>query len=105
MMSGRIGRSIGAAAVLAAFFVPAAAMIPPVNQRLGDLVSILNLPRLAAAFEAPIERIEAIGPGLYRLTAGRCHVDIRMVRVPGGPGEGLGPPRTAPRAGPRICSN
>jgi hypothetical protein len=54
-------------------------------------------------FEAPIERIELVGPGLYRLTAGRCHMDIRMVVIRGGPGEGLTPPRTAPRPGPRIC--
>jgi len=102
-MAGGIGRCIGVATVLAGLAARAAGMIPPVNQRLGDLTSILSLPRLAAAFEAPIERIEIIGPDLYRLTAGRCHIDIRMVRVPGGPGEGLGPPRTAPQAGPRIC--
>ena len=97
------GGSMAIAMAMAVGPSPAAAMVPPIFQRLGDLNSILNLPRLAGLFEAPIERIELVGPGLYRLTAGRCHMEIRMIVVRGGPGEGLAPPRTEPRPGPRIC--
>jgi hypothetical protein len=88
---------------MAAVSLPAAAMIPPVFQRLGELQSVINLPALATALGVPIDRIELVAPRLYRVTAGRCHVDVRMVEVHGGPGDGLTPPRLQPRAGPRVC--
>jgi hypothetical protein len=101
-MPGTVARRAGMAMVLAGVSLPAAAMIPPVLQRLGELQSVINLPALAT-LRAPIERIELIAPGLYRVTAGRCHVDVRLVEVHGGAGEGLTPPRLEPRAGPRVC--
>lgn len=89
--------------ILAAAAVPAAAMVPPILQRLGELQSVLNLRPLPTTFDAPIDRIELIAPRLYRVTAGRCHVDVRLVEVHGGPGEGLTPPRLAPVVGRRVC--
>ena len=76
-------------------------MVAPSGRASGIFARVRS--NLAGLFEAPIERIELVGPGLYRLTAGRCRMDIRMVVVRGGPGEGLAPPRTEPRPGPRIC--
>jgi hypothetical protein len=98
----RIGIGTGAMALLACAAVPAAAMVPPHFQRLNDLRAVTSLPALATALGVPIDRIEAVAPGLYRVTAGRCHVDVRMVVIPG-TDTGLSPPRTEPRAGRRIC--
>ena len=91
------------ALILAGAAAPAAAMVPPIFQRLGELRSILDLRGLPTTFDAPIERIELIAPRLYRVTAGRCHVDVQLVEVRGGPGEGLTPPRLEPRVGRRVC--
>jgi hypothetical protein len=87
------------AALLAA--LPAAAMVPPHIQQRNQLHAILDLPALATFF--PVSRIELIAPGTWRVTAGRCHIDIRMVpreRT----GRGLLPPRIEPQAGRRICT-
>jgi hypothetical protein len=88
---------------LAGATLSAEAMVPPVSQRIGELQAVLNLPALATALGVPIDRIELIGPGLYRVSAGRCHVDVRILEVRGGPGDGLTPPRLEARAGPRVC--
>jgi len=90
------------AALLAGMAAPAAAMVPPVFQRLGELRAVIGLPSLATIVGAPIDRIELVAPRLYRVTAGRCHVDVRMVEAPGGR-RGLTPPRLEPSAGPRLC--
>ena len=104
-MQRRHWRRIGMAIAIATAGVspPAAGMIPPIFQRLGELQSVVNLPSLATTLGVPIDRIEIVAPRLYRVSAGRCHVDVRMVQVHGGPGEGLAPPRLEARAGPRIC--
>jgi hypothetical protein len=93
----------GIAALLAMAALPAVAAIPPINQRLGEFQSVVELRDLATSLGIPIDRIEMIGPRLYRVTAGRCHVDVRMVPVHGGPGEGLAPPRLEARPERRVC--
>lgn len=78
----------------------ALAMVPPRIQQRNQLKAIIDLPALADFF--PIERIERIAPDLWRVNAGRCHVDVRMVprqRT----GRGLLPPRIEPVAGRRVC--
>lgn len=86
------------AALLAA--APAAAMVPVNIQQRGHLRAIIDLPALGNFF--PINRIELIGPNVWRLTAGRCHIDVTMVVVPS-PNPGLTGPSFRPRAGRRVC--
>jgi hypothetical protein len=88
------------AAMLAA--VPAGAAMPLNIQQRGTLHSIIDLPALDRLI--PITRIEMIAPNVWRVTAGRCHIDVTMVERPGPyPGRGLGPPRMEPRAGRQVC--
>ena len=80
--------------------LPAAAMVPAHIQQRNQLRSLLDLPALASFF--PIERIELVRPDTWRVTAGRCHIDVRLVphqRT----GRGLLPPRIALEPGRRIC--
>lgn len=79
----------------------AGAMVPVNIQQRGHLKAIIDLPSLNDFF--PISRIELIAPDTWRLTAGRCHVDVRMVATRG-PGHGLTGPRFEPRAGRRVCT-
>jgi hypothetical protein len=99
-----IARRAGMAMVLAGMALPAAAMVSPVFQRLAELQAVIGLPGLATALGIPVDRIELIAPSLYRVTAGRCHVDVRLVEAQGPyPGRGLTPPRLEAQAGPRLC--
>ena len=61
--------------------VPAQATMPFHAQRRGDLRQIIDMPALDRF--GPITRIELIAPGLWRVTSGRCHIDVRMVERPG----------------------
>jgi hypothetical protein len=88
------------AALLAAG--PAAAMVPINMQQRNTLRTIIDLPALADFF--PITRIELIAPGLWRVTAGRCHIDVRMVAVQTRH-SGLTGPRYEPRAERRVCEH
>jgi len=88
------------AAALAA--VPAPAALPPQYQRLAELRAVLNDQGVAAAFGgAPIERVEYVRPDLYRVTAGRCHLDVRIVGLPMPRGM-VGARRFEVRAGERV---
>lgn len=70
-----------AAALLAA--TPALAALPPQYQRLAELRAVMDHADVAAAFGGVlIDRIEYVRPDLYRVTAGRCHVDVRIVGLP-----------------------
>lgn len=81
---------------------PAMAAVPVNIQQRAQLRAIIDLPALGDFF--PVSRIELIAPGTWRLTAGRCHVDVRMVERAGRyPGRGLVPPPLEPRAGRRVC--
>lgn len=90
---------LGASALLA---TPAAAMIPLLYQREGELRAVLNLSQLAVTLVEPITRVEFIAPDVWRVTGARCHIDVTMIaRPPIRPG--LTPPRTEPRMGRRVC--
>lgn len=87
-----------ALALLAA--LPAAAMVPPHIQQRNQLRMLIDLPALARFF--PIDRIELVRPDLWRVTAGRCHIDVRLVPR-ARTGRGLLPPRIDLQPGRRIC--
>ena len=78
----------------------AAAAVPAHLQQRGHLRAIIDLPALRDFF--PIDRIERVAADTWRVTAGRCRLDVRMVALRRR-GEGLVGPRYEPRAGPRIC--
>ena len=80
--------------------LPAAAMVPPHIQQRNQLRQLLDLPELARFF--PVDRIELVRPDLWRVTAGRCHIDLRLVPR-ARTGRGLLPPRIALEPGRRIC--
>lgn len=99
-MRTTIGLGMGAALLAT---VPAAAAIPLQVQRRGQLQSVIALPALDRF--GPIERVELIGPNVWRVTAGRCHIDVVFTERPGNyPGRGLGPPHLEPHAGRQVCS-
>ncbi len=53
------------------------------HQRAAELRAVLNAPGLVEAFgNALIERVEYAGPDLYRVSAGRCYVEARIVDLP-----------------------
>jgi hypothetical protein len=88
------------AAVLAAS--PAQAAMPLHVQRRGDLRQIIDMPALGRF--GPVERIELIAPRLWRVTSGRCHIDVRMVERSGPyPGRGLSPLQLEPHPGRPVC--
>jgi len=80
--------------------VPAAAMVPLHMQRRNELRQLIDLPALNRL--GPIDRIERVTPDLWRVTAGRCHLDIRAVPRPR-TGRGLLPPRIELQPGRRSC--
>ncbi len=82
---------------------PAAAALPPQYQRLAELRAVLNHAGVARAFDSvPIERIEYVRTDLYRVSAGRCHVEVRIVDLPT-PRNVVGGRRFEARPGQRIC--
>jgi hypothetical protein len=83
--------------------VSATAAMPLQVQRRGELRNVIDL-RALDRF-GPIERVELIGPNVWRVTSGRCYIDVTFVERPGNyPGRGLGPPQLEPHAGRQICS-
>lgn len=95
----------GCAAACAAMLVatPAGAALPPNYQRLAELRAVLALPAVGTAFGLePIDRIVYAGPDLYRVSAGRCHLDVRIVGLPT-PRNVVGPRRFEARAGRPVC--
>jgi hypothetical protein len=94
-----------AAAAFAAPLVsaPAQAALPPWYQRAAELRTVVAHPGLVDAFgTVPIERVEYAGPDLYRVSAGRCHVDARIVDIPLRPGM-VGARQFTVRLGRRVC--
>lgn len=92
-----------AALALIAAASPAAAALPPQYQRLAELRAVLDHPGVAAAFEGrPIERIEYVRTDLYRVSAGGCHVDVRIRDLPT-PRDVVGGRRFEARPGARTC--
>ncbi|HLL29558.1 MAG TPA: hypothetical protein VK403_01050 [Allosphingosinicella sp.] len=90
-----------AAPALAA--VPAAAALPPQYQRMAELRAVLDDGKVAEAFgSAPIDRIEYVRSDLYRVSAGRCRLDVAIVDRPT-PGGIAGPRRFGVKAGRKVC--
>jgi hypothetical protein len=81
--------------------MPASAALPPNYQRLAELRAVLAHPAFGSM--QPIDRIAYVGQDLYRVTAGRCHVDVRIVDLPTPRGM-VGARRFEARPGRRICS-
>ena len=91
----------GAAAGLTA--LPAQAALAPNYQRLAELRAVLDLPAVASAFGiAPIERIDYVATDRYRISAGRCTLDVRIVGLPMPRGM-VGARRFEARAGRPVC--
>jgi hypothetical protein len=89
------------AAVSAA--LPARAALPPHYQRLAELQAVLADLRVGRAFEGmPIERVEYVRRDLYRVSAGRCRLDVIIVDLPTPP-DVVGGRRFAPRPGTKVC--
>ena len=82
---------------------PAQAALAPNYQRLAELRAVLDLPAVASAFGIePIDRIDYAANDLYRLSAGRCTLDVRIVGLPMPRGM-VGARRFEARAGRRVC--
>ena len=82
---------------------PAQAALAPNYQRLAELRAVLDLPAVAEAFGIePIDKIDYVATDLYRLSAGRCTLDVRIVGLPM-PRNMVGARRFEARAGRRTC--
>lgn len=94
--------ALGAAALAA---VPAAAALPPNYQRLAELRAVLNHPEVGRAFgmDGPVERIEYLRHDLYRVSSGRCRMDVAIVGLPM-PRAVAGPRRFEARPGKKVCN-
>ncbi|HEU0133844.1 MAG TPA: hypothetical protein VFR28_03400 [Allosphingosinicella sp.] len=83
---------------------PAGAALPPQYQRAAEFRAVAADARIAGAFgSTPIERIEYVRPDLYRVSAGRCRLDVRIVDLPT-PADVSGGRRFAVRAGQKTCT-
>jgi len=99
----RIIVGLAALAVAGLAATPAAAALPPQYQRLAELRAVLNHAGVARAFDrVPIERIEYVRTDLYRVSAGRCHLEVRIVDLPT-PRNVVGGRRFEARPGQRMC--
>lgn len=83
---------------------PAAAALAPNYQRLAELRSVIERPEVARALGegAIVDRVEYVRTDLYRVSAGRCHVDVAIVELPVPRGV-VGPRRFDVRPGRRVC--
>jgi hypothetical protein len=81
---------------------PAAGALAPNYQRLAELRAVLDTSEVTAARGAPIDRLEYVRSDLYRVSAGRCHVDVAIVGLPMPRGM-VGARRFEARPGRRMC--
>lgn len=81
------------------------AALAPNYQRMAELQAVLTHPGVIAAFKVsqPIDRIEYLKPDLYRVSAGACHVDVKIVSKPNDTGM-VGARQFAVEPGKPICS-
>jgi hypothetical protein len=92
--------ALGTAALAA---MPVSAALPPQHQRAAELRALIDHAGVVGAFDgAPIDRIELVRPDLYRVTAGRCRLDVRIVDLPT-PRDVAGPRRFEVRPGGSVC--
>ena len=94
----RTATGIGLGTMLMAA-LPAAAAVPVHMDRRNQLRQVIDM-RALDGF-GPIDRVELVGPAVWRVRAGRCFIDVRLVPV--GRDTGLSPRRVEPRAGRRMC--
>lgn len=80
------------------------AALAPNYQRLAEFQAILANPKVIAAFPVsqPIEKVEYVQNDIYRITAGACHIDVKIVSLPNKTGM-VGPRQFAVEAGKPIC--
>ena len=97
--------AVGAAALaVVALPAPASAALAPNYQRLAELRAVLDHPGVTQALGSgtPIDRVEYVRTDLYRVTAGRCHVDVAIVGLPMPRGV-AGARRFQARPGKKVC--
>lgn len=99
----RLPLALAACGLASLSTAPAEAALAPNYQRLAELRAILDLPAVATAFGIePISRIENVATDRYRLSAGRCTLDVRIVGLPMPRGM-VGARRFEARAGRPVC--
>ena len=83
---------------------PAAAELAPNYQRQAELRAVLLHPGVVAAFDMSqlIDRIEYVRRDLYRVTAGRCQIDVAIIGLPTPP-DVSGGRRFEVRPGKKVC--
>lgn len=100
-------RSLAAFAALAATMLaacPAPAALPPKYQRLAEIRAVLDNRDVGEALgDTPVDSVVYVRTDLYRVTAGRCRVEARIVSLPMPDGV-AGPRRFEVRAGQKVCA-
>lgn len=102
----RIAAAGMTALLLLAVTADAQAALPPYWQRLREIQAILDSNELAQKLrDTPIDRIERPGEDLYRIQAGPCSLDIRIVDDPPDSGQPAvpGPRRFHIEIGEAAC--
>lgn len=101
----RLCLCLAALSALSAAAGPASAALPPNYQRLAELRAVLGHAEVTGAFgtNEPIDRVEFVRHDLYRVTSGRCHMDVAIVGLPT-PAGVSGPRRFEARPGRKICA-
>jgi hypothetical protein len=83
VFNDRFGRRItpgSAAAILLLLTAQAQAALPPYWQRMHEIQAILDDSEVARKLdEAPVDRIERTAEDRYRIQAGTCTLDIRII--------------------------
>jgi hypothetical protein len=83
--------------------LPASAALPPKYQRIAELRAVMEHQGVIREVgDALITRIEFVRNELYRVHAGRCHVDAAIVGLPL-PNGMVGARRFEVRPGRRVC--
>ena len=102
----RLRFCLAALSALSAAAMPASAALPPNYQRLAELRAVLGHAEVIGAFgtNEPIDRVEFIRHDLYRVTSGRCHLDVAIVALPT-PAGVSGPRRFEARPGRKTCAS
>ena len=62
------------------FPMPLSAALAPQYQRAKELQAVLSV--ASGLLDQPIDKIEAIGPDEYQVTAGTCTLDVRIADDP-----------------------
>jgi len=82
---------------------PAVAALAPNYQRLAELRAVLEHPGVNNALQdAIVDRVEYVRTDLYRVTAGRCYVDVAIIGLPVPRGV-VGARRFEVRPGRKVC--